>query len=158
MPSKPLTLDAYLESVPDPKRAALEALRRAIHAAVPDAEEGFSYGLPAFRIHGKPLAAFAATAGHCSFYPMSGQVIAGFEAELKSFETSKGTIHFQPEHPIPVRLLRRLLAARLAEITGAKPGAHRKPEAATPKPATVRRPRPKSSPSAPVSKRSKRAS
>jgi len=70
------TVDAYLASLAPPQRAALERVRRAIAAAAPGAEEGWSYGLPAFRLGGKPIAGFAAHAGHCSYYPMSASVVA----------------------------------------------------------------------------------
>ncbi len=133
---------SYLAAVPEPSRAALEKLRRAIQSAVPEAEEGFSYGLPAFRIHGKPLAGFAATANHCAFYPMSGSVITLFARELAGFETSRGTIRFQPDHPIPASLLKQLLKARMAEIAGPKAAATNRP--ATRKPAArgaARRPK-----------------
>jgi uncharacterized protein YdhG (YjbR/CyaY superfamily) len=120
--SKPRTptradVDAYLASVPADKRAALQKLRAAIGAAAPRAEEGFSYGLPAFRLDGRPLVCFKAAANHCSFYPMSPAVIRAHAADLKSYATSKGTIRFSPEKPLPAALVRKLVKARIAELT-----------------------------------------
>lgn len=109
-------LDAYLAALPVDAREALNTLRKAISAAAPRAVEGTSYGLPAFRLDGHPLVCFAMTSGHCSFYPMSPAVIRAHAIELKDFETSKGTIRFQPERPLPAALVRKLVKARIAEI------------------------------------------
>jgi uncharacterized protein YdhG (YjbR/CyaY superfamily) len=114
MPAK--NVDAYLASVKNPEQfAALQKLRQSIQKIVPKAEETISYGLPAFALNGKAFAAFAAAKAHCSFYPMSGSIIQRFSSDLKGFKTSKGSIHFQPDNPIPASLLRRLLKARLAQ-------------------------------------------
>lgn len=110
------TLAAYLARLSDEQRAALEKLRKTIKAIVPKAEEGFSYGLPAFHLHGKPLVAYGATAKHCSYFPMSGAIVSQLEAELDGYDTSKGTIRFQPDEPLPATLVRKLLRARLKEI------------------------------------------
>lgn len=112
---KPTSIDEYLDGVKPDQRAALERLRKLIHAAAPDAVEGISYGLPAFRLDGRPLVAFGAAANHCAFYPMSGRLIAIHEEVLRKFGTSKGTIRFQPEQPLPVALVRKLVKARIAE-------------------------------------------
>jgi uncharacterized protein YdhG (YjbR/CyaY superfamily) len=100
----------------DDKRAALEKLRKAIRAAAPKAEEGFSYGLPAFRLDGKPLAGFGASANHCAFYPMSGSIVEAHGDELTGYDRSKGTIRFPPDKPLPAALVRKLVKARIAEI------------------------------------------
>ena len=85
-----------------------------IRAAAPHAEEGVSYGLPAFRINGRPLVCFAAAAHHCSLYPMSPAVIRAHAGDLKKYETSKGTIRFVA--PLPAALVRKIGRARLAEL------------------------------------------
>lgn len=112
----PRSVDEYLASVTPESRTALEGLRRAIHAAAPDAEECISYGMPAFRLNGKLIAGFRAAARHCSFHPMSGATVETLKAELHAFETSKGTIRFSPRRPLPARLVRKLVRARIAEF------------------------------------------
>jgi uncharacterized protein YdhG (YjbR/CyaY superfamily) len=116
--SKPNTIDEYLAPLSADKRAALEKIRRTIQAAVPEAEECISYGLAAFRLNGKPLVAFGATDNHCAFYPMNGSTVEAFQDELEDYETSKGTIRFQPSKPLPTSLIRKLVKARIAENAG----------------------------------------
>ena len=109
------TIDEYLDRVPDDdKRAALEKLRKTIRAAAPRAEECISYQIPAFRLNGL-LVAFAAAAKHCSFFPASGRLIAAHKHDLKGYDTSKGTIRFQPDKPLPAALVRKLVKARIVE-------------------------------------------
>jgi uncharacterized protein YdhG (YjbR/CyaY superfamily) len=110
------TIDEYLVGVDANSRAALQRLRRAIHAAAPDAEECISYGMPAFRLDGKLIAGFRAAAGHCSFHPMSGATVATLRAELAGYDTSPGTIRFSPRAGLPAALVRRLVKARIAEL------------------------------------------
>jgi uncharacterized protein YdhG (YjbR/CyaY superfamily) len=94
-------VDAILAALPADQRAALEALRRTIAATVPEAEETISYGMPAFRYHRRILVYYAAFKAHCSLFPGSGAVIEAHRRELEGFATSKGTLQFTPEHPIP---------------------------------------------------------
>lgn len=110
------SIDDYLAGLDPTPRAALEQLRRTIAAAAPDAEEGWSYGVPAFRLGGRPLAGFAAAAKHCSYFPMSGAVVAAHADELAGYDTSKGTIRFAAEAGLPAALVRKLVAARRAEL------------------------------------------
>jgi uncharacterized protein YdhG (YjbR/CyaY superfamily) len=118
---KPSTIDAYLATLGSDERAALERLRKTIHAAAPGAEECISYQLPAFRLDGKPLVAFGATAQHCAFFPMSGTIVEAHADELEGYDTSKGTIRFQPDDPLPVTLVRKLVKARIAETAARRP-------------------------------------
>ena len=118
MRTKASTIDQYLAGVTDVQRAALEKVRATVRAAAPRAEECIAYGLPAFRLDGKRLVAFGAAKTHCAFYPMSGTTIAEHEAELAKWETSKGTIRFQPDRPLPATLVRKLVKARIAENAG----------------------------------------
>lgn len=111
-PAKPQTIDEYVAELSPEKRAALNKLRRTIHTAFPRAEECISYGIPAFRLDGRVVAWFAAAARHLSFFP--GAVIEPFEAELKGYEISKGTVRFQPDHPLPAALVRKMIKARIA--------------------------------------------
>jgi uncharacterized protein YdhG (YjbR/CyaY superfamily) len=114
--SKPTTIDEYLADVPEEQRTALEKLRKAIQAAVPKAEECISYGLAAFKLNGKPIAGFGASAKHCAYYPMSGSIVDALADELKDYDTSKGTIRFTADEPLPAALVRKLIKARIAEI------------------------------------------
>ena len=111
--AKPATIDDYLARVSSGQRAALNRLRKAIQAAAPRAEECISYQLPAFRLDGRMLVWFGAGTNHCAFYP--GAVVQAFKSELRDYKTSKGTIRFQPDHPIPAALVRKLVIARIAQ-------------------------------------------
>lgn len=111
-------VDAYLAAVPEPQRSVLEDLRRRIRSAAPDASEGISYGMPAFLLSGKPLAGYAASKGHCSYFPMSGSVVATLGDRLAGYETRKGTVHFQAAAPLPTDLVAALVSARRREIEG----------------------------------------
>ena len=111
--TKPKTHDDYLARVSSDKRAALQKLRRAIKAAAPTAEECISYQLPAFRLNGKFLVAYGAAANHCAFYP--GSVLADLKSEFRNYDTSKGTVRFLPEKPLPAALVRKLVKLRMAE-------------------------------------------
>jgi uncharacterized protein YdhG (YjbR/CyaY superfamily) len=121
---RPTTIDAYLAALPSAQRAALARLRATIRAAAPDAEECISYGMPAFR-QGKPLVAFGASAKHCAFYPMSATTVAAHAQELARFDTSKGTVRFQPDAPPPAALVRKLVKARLRENAASAKGQRR---------------------------------
>ena len=112
MARKVKTIDDYLATLSDDKRAALQKLRKDIHAAAPDAEECISYQVPAFRLNGRMLVWFGAGKNHCSFYP--GAVVEQFEDDLAKYETSKGTIRFSPDKPLPATLVRKLVKARIA--------------------------------------------
>jgi uncharacterized protein YdhG (YjbR/CyaY superfamily) len=113
-PSKPKSIDDYLATLSPEKRAALEQLRRAIHAAAPGAEECISYGIPAVRWKGKVLVWFGASANHCSFYP--GAVVQAFGKELTAYKVAKGTIRFAPDEPLPATLVRKLVKARATQL------------------------------------------
>jgi len=115
MNTKPKTIDEYLAPWDEEKRAALNKLRKTIHAAAPKAVECIAWSLPCFRLNGKLLVAFGGARNHCSFYPMSSRTIAAHKKELKNFDTSKGTIRFQPDKPLPAALIRKLVKARIAE-------------------------------------------
>jgi uncharacterized protein YdhG (YjbR/CyaY superfamily) len=117
MAGKPRTIDEYLAALPDDKRAALQKLRNTITAAAPKAEECISYQLPAFRQNGM-LVGFGATANHCAFYLMSSSTVEAHKDELKGYDTSKGTIRFQADDPLPAVLVRKLVKARIAENGG----------------------------------------
>jgi uncharacterized protein YdhG (YjbR/CyaY superfamily) len=114
------TIDEYLAALSDDKRAALEKLRKTIRAAAPKAEECISYQIAAYRQDGM-LVGFGATANHCAFYLMSSSIVEAHREELKDYDTSKGTIRFQPDKPLPAGLVRKLVKARIAE-NAVRPG------------------------------------
>jgi len=107
-------IEGYLASVPAPERAVLEKLRRTIRAAAPKAIEKIAYGMPAF-YDPRPLVAFAAFKDHCSFFPMSVATMRAFRAELKPYDTAKGTIHFTVDRPLPAAVVKRIVLARIRE-------------------------------------------
>jgi uncharacterized protein YdhG (YjbR/CyaY superfamily) len=117
-PRAPADIDAYLAALSPDKRAALQKLRRTIQAAAPDAEECISYQMPAFRHGGRLLVAYAGFTNHCSLFPCGST--KPFAKELARYETSKGTIRFDPKKGLPVSLVRRIVKARIAENAARK--------------------------------------
>ncbi len=118
MSAKPKTVEGYLTALNAGQRAALIRLRTTIRAAAPDAEECISYGIPAFRLHGRFFVGFGASARHCAFYPGAAP-IAAHRAELRAYDTSKGTIRFPADNPLPAALVRKLIKTRIAEYSEA---------------------------------------
>jgi len=115
----PKSVDEYLASVPEPARSTLGKMRAAIRSAVPaEATETISYRMPAFK-HKGVLVWFAAFSDHCSLFPTAA-VIEEFRNDLKGFSTSKGTIHFPTDKPLPTALVKKLVKARVAQIESKK--------------------------------------
>jgi uncharacterized protein YdhG (YjbR/CyaY superfamily) len=85
--------------------------RKDIRAAAPRAEEGISYQMPGFRLDGRMLVWFGAAASHCSFFP--GGIVSEFKKDLAKYDTSKGTIRFDPAHPLPATLVRKIVKAKI---------------------------------------------
>ena len=112
-------IDSYLAGLDEPKRATLERLRTSIMAVVPDADQCISYGTPAFKVRGKAVAGFAAFKSHLSYLPHSGSVLAELGDELAGYETSKGSLRFAIDDPLPDGLVRALITARLRELGAA---------------------------------------
>ncbi len=108
-------IDRYLERLYEPKRATLTQLRDTIAEIVPDAEQGISYGMPAFKLEGKTIAGFAAFKSHLSYLPHSGSVISRLAEETEGYTTTKGSLHFPVDQPLPKELVRKLLDTRMAE-------------------------------------------
>jgi uncharacterized protein YdhG (YjbR/CyaY superfamily) len=117
MAQKPTTIDEYLAAVSGERRSTLEKLRMTIRSIVPEADECISYRIPAFRLGGNVVAGFCATSKGCSYFPFSGSTLATLAYELARYETTKSALHFRPEKPLPVDLVRKLIKARLAETT-----------------------------------------
>jgi len=111
----PGTIDEYLAGVNAAQRDAMEKLRKTVRSVAPQAEECISYGLAAFRLNGRPLVAFGASAKHCAFYLMSGTTVAAHADLLAGYDTSKGAIRFPADKPLPAPLVRKLVKARIAE-------------------------------------------
>ena len=112
--TEPSTVDAYLARLPPDQRAALEKLRAAIKSAAPKAVECISYKIPSYRLDGRLLVHFGAAANHCAFYP-GGLPLRMLEAELADYSTSKGTIRFTPDRPLPVALVRKIVKLRIEQ-------------------------------------------
>jgi uncharacterized protein YdhG (YjbR/CyaY superfamily) len=110
-------VDEYLRSIEEPKRTTLQALRRTILEVVPEAEQVISYRVPAFRIRGKEIAGFAAFKDHLSYLPFSGSVLGQLADELDDYTMTKSSLHFPVDRPLPKALVKKLIAARLAEVS-----------------------------------------
>src|SRR4030095_13638097 len=104
---KPQTIDEYLATAKPDQRRTLAKLRKTIHAVAPKAEEGISYGIPAFRLNGRSLVFFGASATHCPFYPSSAKTLKNFQSDLKGFQVSKGTIRVSSDNPLPTALVKK---------------------------------------------------
>src|SRR2546421_8391979 len=108
----PKNVDEYLAGIPEPARSTLSKIRKAIRSAVPpEATETISYRIPAFK-HKRVLVWYAAFSSHCSLFPTAA-VVEAFKKELKGFSTSKGTIQFPIEKPVPTALIQKLVKARV---------------------------------------------
>ena len=108
---KPKSIAHSLKPLPADKRAALERLRKIVHAAAPGAEECISYGLPSFKVNGRTMFWMGAAAQHCAIY---GAVPPACRQDFKAFDQSKGTIRFQPDTPPAAAAVRKLIKARIA--------------------------------------------
>ena len=111
-------MDDYLDALAPDQKAALARVREIVAQLVPEAEEGRSYGIPAFIYAGRPLLGFRAARKHLSIFPFSPAVVEHVRDRLDGFELSKGTIRFSVDHPLPDDVIREVVFARLAEIDG----------------------------------------
>jgi uncharacterized protein YdhG (YjbR/CyaY superfamily) len=110
------SVQAYIASKPKETRTALECVRKAIRKAVPRAEEGLSYQIPAYRLNGVPVLYFAGWKEHFSLYPASDALVAAFKRELAPYERSKGTIKMPLCEPVPVNLIERIARFRVGQL------------------------------------------
>ncbi len=116
----PATVDDYLAALPERSRVVLEQVRVLIKAAAPDADEGISYGMPAFRLRGRVLVYYAAFTDHWSLFPGSKAVIDTFREELGARITGPGTIRFAYDEPFPAGIVTAIVAARATELAALK--------------------------------------
>ena len=107
----------YIASKPKASRASLDAVRRAIRKAIPAADEGLAYQMPAYTLDGIGVLYFAGWKTHYSLYPASDALAAKFAKELAPYERSKGTIRFPLSEPVPVRLIERIAKFRAQQVT-----------------------------------------
>jgi uncharacterized protein YdhG (YjbR/CyaY superfamily) len=106
----------YIARQPPDARRALKTLRQTIRDAAPDAVEGFAYGIPGFRLDGRPLVYYAGWRNHTSMYPISAALMRTTGIDPDDYETSKGTIRFPLEKRPPAAVVKKLVKARVAEI------------------------------------------
>ena len=109
-------VDKYLSALEEPGRSTLATVRRTILEVIPEAEQGISYGIPAFRVGGKTVAGFAAFKNHLSYLPFSGSVLSQFAGELGDYAMTKSSLHFPIDRPLPKPLVRKLISVRMAEV------------------------------------------
>jgi uncharacterized protein YdhG (YjbR/CyaY superfamily) len=112
----PNDIDRYLAGLDEPQRSTLDALRESIMEVVPGAEQSISYGMPAFKVGGKTVAGFAAFKNHLSYLPHSGSVLATLSDDVAPYETSKGSLKFAINKPLPKRLVKKLIHTRMQEL------------------------------------------
>jgi uncharacterized protein YdhG (YjbR/CyaY superfamily) len=114
--SVPRSVDEYIAGRPEAMRRKLEQVRAAIRKAVPDAVEGMGYRMPGYKLHGKPMLYFAGFKEHYSLFAASGTFFAALKDELVGYELRKGTVHFSPTKPVPVKLIGQIAKLRAAGI------------------------------------------
>lgn len=108
-------IDQYLADLEEPKRSTLQQLRKTILEVIPEAEEGISYQLPAFRVDGKVVAGFAAFKNHLSYLPHSGSVFPVLRDEVAGYKTSEGALQFPIDSSLPKTLVEQLIRVRIAQ-------------------------------------------
>jgi uncharacterized protein YdhG (YjbR/CyaY superfamily) len=111
-------IDRYIDALAEPKRTTLARVRQTIVDLIPEAEQGISYGFPAFRVRGKTIAGFAAFKNHLSYLPHSGSVFPELEDELRGYSTSSGALRFSVDEPLPAPLVEKLITVRLQQAFG----------------------------------------
>jgi uncharacterized protein YdhG (YjbR/CyaY superfamily) len=110
------SVDEYISSQPDAVQGILERVRSTIRRALPGAEEGISYQIPTYKVHGDPVLYFAGWNQHYSLYPASDYLVAAFKGELARYKVNKGTIRFPLSEPVPVKLIAGIAKFRAKEV------------------------------------------
>jgi len=108
-------IDEYLDGLDEPRRATLAGLRQTILGFLPEAEQGMSYALPAFKVEGKTIAGFAAFKNHLSYLPHSGSVFPELKEELAGYSYSTGALRFDIGRGLPAALVEKLIEVRLRQ-------------------------------------------
>lgn len=112
--TKPATIDEYVAGFPEDVQKLLEEVRTTIRKAAPEAEEGIAYGMPGYKLNGKPLVYFAAFKNHIGFYATpTGH--AAFAEDLARYKQGKGSVQFPLNEPMPQDLITRIVTFRVEE-------------------------------------------
>lgn len=112
----PKSVSAHYSRAPEPHRSTMLEMRRRILRIIPEASEVISYGMPAFQVDGEIVAGMLAAKNHVGYYPFSGSTLSGLRGELARYSTTKSAVHVPIDSPLPLALLRSLIAARRSEI------------------------------------------
>ena len=110
-------IDDYIKKYPKDIQKTLNDFRKIIRKLAPTSEESISYGIPTFDLNGKHLVHFAAFKNHIGFFPTSSPIPV-FKKELAGYKTSKGTIQFPLDQPIPFDLVKKIVEFRVKEVSG----------------------------------------
>lgn len=125
----PQSVDDYIAVQPEPVRQKLEQVRKTIRKAVPDAVEGIGYGMPGYKLGGKPMLYFAGFKEHYSLFAASGSFFATLQDELRGYKLRKGTVQFPLDKPVPVQLISRIAKLRAEGIASSAKAAGGRPKA-----------------------------
>ena len=110
----PTSIDEYIADFPEEIQSLLNQIRSTIKQAAPDAEESIGYGMPAYKLYGKPLVYFAGFKNHIGFYATpTGH--AEFAMELSKYKQGRGSVQFPIDQPIPLKLITQIVEFRVIE-------------------------------------------
>jgi uncharacterized protein YdhG (YjbR/CyaY superfamily) len=109
-------VDGYFAGLEEPKRATMEEMRRRILEVIPDADQGLSYKVPAFKLDGRVVAGLAAFKSHLSYLPHSGSVLSAVSAKTRGYTQTKSALHFPVDTPLPRELIRELIDAKRRQV------------------------------------------
>jgi uncharacterized protein YdhG (YjbR/CyaY superfamily) len=124
------SVDDYIAAQPGPVQKVLTRMRASVRKALPGADEVISYGIPAYKLHGRVVLYIAGWKHHYSFYPSTAALVAAFKKELAPYEVNdKGTIRFPADKPVPLKLLAALAKFRAREVEARHTAARTKPRA-----------------------------
>ena len=122
MTARPATVDEYLATVPDARRARFDALRRTVLDAAPDAVESIAYDMPAYRLGGRFLCSIGCYGRHDSLFPASQVVLDRLGDEVSPYVRGRGTFRFTVDQPLPLELVERIVSVRREEVMAARAG------------------------------------